>query len=456
MNAKTILIGGLAAAGLIAAGLVMGDGGEERTEEPAKGLLFPDFDPNAAAAIEVAFDGGEYRIDRDGDAWGLVAKDGYPVDIGQVRELLLAVDGAKIVDAKTKDPALHGRLGLDAQPNEGDVHWRRVVIRGAGGATEAAMILGKRPEGRDDEAYARRDGEDQTWLIELYGMNLPADAEAWIPKDIIKVPRERIRAARVTHADGEVVTVSKSEPSDAHYVFHELGERKLRYESAPDGLGSSLEYLKLEDVARDGDVELGDAEATRVSLWTWDGVRLDVTITPKDDVHWATFVAWADPDGVPTVADAASDGEAVAEAEVTPETRQAEVDEWNARVQGWIFQLPAYNVTALSKRSADLVEKPKPAEGPPSLLTPNEAEDDGAVGDEFGTGPAPTDGGATPSADDEAGDPGVDDVDDDAGDGGAGDGDALDDAADGGDATADDHADEESADEESAGEDGVR
>ncbi len=417
MNAKTILIGGLAAAGLIAVGLMMGDGGEERTEEPAKGLLFPDFDPNAAAVIDVAFDGGEYRIERDGDAWGLAPKDGYPVDLGHVRALLLAMDGAEIVDAKTKDPALHGRLGLDAQPTEGDVHWRRVTVRDASGATAAAMILGKRPEGRRDEAYARRDGEDQCWLVQLSAMQLPVDAEEWIPKDIIKVPRERIRAARVTHPDGEVVTVSKSAPDDAHYAFHELGERKLRYESAPDGLGSSLEYLKLEDVARDGAVELGDAQPTRVSLWTWEGVRLDVTITPKDDVHWATFVASADPDGAPS-AGAQDDGSeqdgAVAEAEVTPASRQAEVDEWNAKVAGWMFRLPAYNVTALSKRAADLVEKPKAegADGPPEFLTPNPGDGDDGMADEFGSGPAPTDDGASG---------------DGAGDG-ASDGDATDDA----------------------------
>jgi hypothetical protein len=215
---------------------------------------------------------------------------------------LLAIDGAEIVDPKTADPANHARLGLQDEPEADDLHWRRLEINRANGDPLAALILGKRSgNGRLAQVFARRPGENQTWLISVNGLELPTADADWIDKQILKIGRDRVQAARVTHQDGEVLTVSKRDAKDAHYTFHELGDRNLRYVSAPDGLGSALEYLKLEDVARAEAMDFGDVQPTQVSIWTWDGVRLDIDVYAIEDTHWARLSASADPEGAPTL-----------------------------------------------------------------------------------------------------------------------------------------------------------
>jgi len=366
MNAKTILIGGVVAAGLITAGVMLSS--DPQTEETAQtsGLFFPDFDENGAQSIEVAFQGGGYLLERDGEVWGLASKGGYPIDIGKLRTLLLAIGGAEIVDRKTDDPTRHAKLGLQDEPAADDLHWRRLEITGDDGSPQASLILGKRTgNGRLAQVFARRTGEDQTWLISVNGLSLPTNDADWIDKQILKIGRDRVRAARVTHPDGEVLTVSKNDAKDAHYSFHELGDRELRYISAPDGLGSALEYLKLDDVVRAEAMDFGDAEPTRVSIWTWDGVRLDIDVYAVDDTHWARLFAVADPDGTPLLATAdedASEDAPTAEAQITPESRQADVAALNAKLAPWTFQLPTYNASSLTKRATDYVEAPNPAE----------------------------------------------------------------------------------------------
>lgn len=365
MNAKTILIGGVVAAGLITAGVMLGGGPQTDDTVETTGLFFPGFDVNGAQAVEVSFLDGNYRLERDGEVWGLVEKGGYPVDIGKLRTLMLAVSGAEVVDQKTDDPTRHARLGLQDSPEAEDLHWRRLDITGANDKSLAAVILGKRADsGRLAQVFARRAGENQTWLISVNGLELPSVASDWIDKQIIKIGRDRVRAARVTHPDGEVLTVSKTDAKDAHYTFHELGERKLRYVSAPDGLGSSLEYLKLDDVVRAESMDFGDAQPTQVSIWTWDGVRLDIDVYPVEDTHWARLSAVADPEGAPLLAaagptpDEAAGDEKIAQASITPESRQADVDALNAKLGAWAFQLPTYNASSLTKRASDYVEAP--------------------------------------------------------------------------------------------------
>lgn len=365
MNSKTILIGGLVAAGLITAGVMLGGDSQPTTEVQSTGLLFPKFDENSAQEVEVHYADGSYLLDREGEHWGLVSKGGYPIDIGKLRTMLLAIGNAEIVDQKTADPTRHAQLGLTDEAEVGDLDWRRLEIRGANGTTLADLILGKRADnGRASQVFARRAGENQTWLVSVNGLALPPIDADWIDKQILKIGRDRVRAARVTHPDGEVVTVSKRDAKDEHYVFHELGGRKLRYVSAPDGLGAALEYLKLDDVSRADAMDFGDSVPTITSLWTWDGIRLDVRVYAVDDTHWATLVAVADPEGVPLLpatGEEASADDAAAEASITPASRQADIDTLNAKLSPWVFQLPTYNASSLTKRATDYIEAaPKP------------------------------------------------------------------------------------------------
>ena len=76
--------------------------------------------------------------------------------------------------------------------------------------------------------YARRAGEAQSFLIDR-NPDVPRAAAQWVDSVIIDVRSERVREVTITHADGEVVRISKASPELANFEVADVpdGPRAL-------------------------------------------------------------------------------------------------------------------------------------------------------------------------------------------------------------------------------------
>src|SRR5215831_6777052 len=97
---------------------------------------------------------------RDGDNWLVAEKGNYPAAAGKVRQIVLAMADAMLVEPKTQKAEFYPRLELE-DPSNGKSSL--VTIKGKEGAPLAEMIVGKRRFDRlgagNDGIYVRKPGD---------------------------------------------------------------------------------------------------------------------------------------------------------------------------------------------------------------------------------------------------------------------------------------------------------
>jgi hypothetical protein len=263
---------------------------------------------NDVARIEIS-DGDEVcSIEKTDGNWGLAEKNGYPVDFERVKKTLVTVAELGIIEKKTADPARHASLHLEEphSHSDGDGHEHEpaveapttkvLTLKGSGGDELAALVIGKVRPNRSglSSFYARRVGEDQTWLVEG-AMTLDAQGANWLDKQILKIEKDRIRSIRVLHADGEELVVTKAQPGDAFLQVAGIPEgRELKYPTVANGMASGLEWCNLDDVfPLESAIELGlpeDPVAT-CTFKAFDGLVVTVRVWDHEGTSYARFQA---------------------------------------------------------------------------------------------------------------------------------------------------------------------
>ena len=208
--------------------------------------LFPDLlaHINDVAKIEIVRKEGTAVLQKEGDRWGLVQKSNYPVDLEPVAKMLIAMAEMTTVEPKTSDPARYEQLGVqevsadkaeaaDAHEDDApDAHaaadpsTAKVTLHDANGTVLADLIVGKAHTGKGGgmgglgaagQTYVRKPGEAQSWLVKG-SLDVKAKPVDWLAKEILKVPRDRIRAMTVTHpaaSEGADGTPARSSASTA-------------------------------------------------------------------------------------------------------------------------------------------------------------------------------------------------------------------------------------------------
>ena len=112
------------------------------TVELEQGLLLPELGDRVNEATEVMVRRGTTRVTlrREEQGWVIAELDAYPADWGKLRSLLADVAQAKIVEAKTDNPAYYQRLGVEDPASDGATG-ALLRVRLADG--EVSLVVGK-------------------------------------------------------------------------------------------------------------------------------------------------------------------------------------------------------------------------------------------------------------------------------------------------------------------------
>jgi hypothetical protein len=309
--------------------------------------VFPDLraNINKAAEIDLVFAAGKLTIKREGQAWLLVEKQGYPVPFDNVRVALVALADLKFLEPKTKDPARYDRLQVeDIGPKATEAV--SVTVKDEAGKTLASAIIGKRNESLYGKVgggtYIRRTGEAQAWLAEGI-VKLGVSHKDWVDKLIVSLKKPQVRRVAMTHAAAaESFVATKADDKQAHLALeHMPAGKKLKTEGEIDSIVEIMDGLDLDDVKKEADVQW-PSPGDRFEFVTWDGlvVRGEV-MSPKQYTYWAKFSADVAPD--------AKD----------PDKVRDEAAKINARVQGWAYDIAAGYGEKLSKKLPELFEEEK-------------------------------------------------------------------------------------------------
>jgi hypothetical protein len=281
------------------------------------------------------------EIDRHGDAWGLADRGGYVVQPSKLRGMLTGLTELRLVEQRTTDPEQFGRLGLE-DPNGKTGTSNLLRVLDAEGKAIVAVIVGHRrvrTQGNvPEQVYVRRPDDNQTWLAEG-SLQVDADPQLWLERDIMNIDHARIAGVAVTQddakldlaRDGDKLTMKV--PAD----HPPLDDYKL------DDLDRALELLTFQDVQTDKE-PVGEKVGESV-FTTTDGLGVTATVFKGEKDIWARFAA--------SGSDKTKD----------------EADKLNARISGWTYQLGNWKQKALVPTLDDLkaaapekpaAEAPKP------------------------------------------------------------------------------------------------
>jgi hypothetical protein len=337
--------------------------------------LYPDLGSparaNSVASIEIAKGKEVVLLTRQDTGWVLSNRGGYPVDVEKVKQTVMAVANLKVLEAKTRNAEQYDKLDLQ-DPKEGAPS-ARVTMKDSSGGVLAALIVGKTNWSGKPSVYVRKLDDPQSYQCQGE-VKLEDGATAWIKKDILKIDRERIRAAEIAHADGEVLRIKKSAIEDVDFAVLDIPPtRELTSAGVAGPIGTALTWIAIEDVTTPAEVSFENLPVTRATYHTFDGLVLELKLAEKDGKTYAMLVSsWEEPTPNPAPPESQPAPAALAKLKA-PDAVKVEIGEINKLHQNWVYVLPTYKATSIIKRMSDLlVALPTPAAPEVAPLTGTE------------------------------------------------------------------------------------
>jgi hypothetical protein len=316
-------------------------GGDASQSDPLVGkLVLPDVAQRADAIgrITLVRSAGRSTLVRHGDAWTVEEKGSYPADATKVRQAVLGLMELSFVEPKTSKPDLYPRLEVE-DADKKDAKSTLVTVSDDKGALLGEIILGKRKVdqlgGGNDGIYVRRPGDAQSWLARGT-LDVAGDTAQWLDKKLMDVPAAQVKSVAITQPGGTKLEFARAKAGEPLALGTALpAGKKLKSDTALDEPAGALGGLELADVKPAKDIEMPKEGVATARYETLDGLVVTATLVDKDGTQWARFAASGTGDAAKRAADL------------------------QAKLDPWIFALPAYKAKQLETKLDDLLEAPK-------------------------------------------------------------------------------------------------
>ena len=318
------------------------------------------------------------RVD---DTWGVKEKAGYRADVEKVKKTIVGLAGLRILEPKTKTPGLYDRLGLQDY-GEKDSTSKLVTLKTADNPETAKLVVGNQKPAKGNprmsDIYVRKPDDPQTWLA-IGNLPLETVPGEWLDTEVTALTTKRVQQVTVTHSKGETLHLSKAKPDDLDFSLDSIPAGfKISSQFNVNNVVGTLVQLSLEDVKPLSEVDFLANPGVSAVLETFDGLRLHVLTTKKDEHMWAKLSAEFDaslihpsetdskPEDGPKAEGVEPEKEGEGKGTETPkkdsvlkkrEEVQKEVESLNQRVKAWAYALPTFRVENFSKLKKDLIAK---------------------------------------------------------------------------------------------------
>ncbi len=314
-------------------------------------LLYPELFEQLSDVDKLTFQGreGNFSLTRgDGEDWTVDDYYNYPADFDLVKRMLIDLADAKILEAKTDDPALHAVLGLDTAGEALEIKMLNddEMIAGVvlGKTRDVSVQTGPR------QTYVRRIGEDQAWLAEGYLQISPLMLN-WIDGEIINIARERIASVDIIQPNGDTATLVNLGEKDKFGTPEDRDKTIFKYEQLGYDIAGSLYQLRLEDVTPIDDFSRNGSEVVTAEFLTYDGLKITSETSFIDGFYYATFQAEYNDSATDNVpADIAKLDELKSRDAV-----EQEIAELNKQFAKWAYKVGGFVGTNLMRAKADMV-----------------------------------------------------------------------------------------------------
>jgi Domain of unknown function (DUF4340) len=402
MNTKTLIGLAVAALAAIVAAIVLNRGNRPQSENGGEQVryLVPALRDHVNDVSKIIITGADNKplatLTRSDQGWSVAERSGYAADTGKLREFLLKLSDAKLLEQKTASKDKYSALGVEDVADK-DAKGVEVELDGLGDPIK--LIVGNTNPRAG--TYVRRAGEAQSWLASGI-IAVDKKPESWLRKDLADIPATRIAEVEITHPDGKTVRIAKDAEGDANFKLQDVPKgREPGSDFTIDSIASTLGGLRFDDVLATKEALPAD-NALKAHYVTFDGLMVDVVAWEKDGKDYAQLTASANIDRAtrhitaqqakakadhdaevaaqakgkpaaqkgsagesaapPTPAAAPTKPAAIADPDKDREQKLAaldkEVTDLNARFKDWTYLIPAYKFANINKSMDDLLKAP--------------------------------------------------------------------------------------------------
>ncbi|HUD43415.1 MAG TPA: DUF4340 domain-containing protein [Dokdonella sp.] len=395
MNARTLAIVAVVTLAALAAAI-----GLNHTRKPATELrsepLVPGLKDEVNAISKLSLIGAGNAplvvLERKDAGWVVANRDGYPADSGKLREFVLKLADATVLEPKTASQDRYPAIGVE-DVAAADAKGVRVEIDGP--KTPVRLIVGTFNGAGGGGTFVRRADEAQSFLAS--GTLTPEkNPTEWLSRDLVDVPAAQIAEVTIEKA-GKTLRVFKQDAAEENFRIADLPKgREASSPAAANPLASGLAGLRI-DGARPASAAAAPASAVKARYAAFDGRVVEVTAWQADGKHYAQFAASLDEaradahaeaaqaqakaaqpapadaaaaEGQPAAdAERAAGDSAAAAADAAPDRAarlaavRTEVEALQRRFAGWAFEIPAHKYASFDKSIDDLL---KPADAKPA------------------------------------------------------------------------------------------
>lgn len=356
-------------------------------------------DVNAVTSLRLVEAGDKALVTLvKGDSnWTVAERDQFPADVQKVREYLLNLADADLLEAKTSKKESYAKLGVE-DVAEATAKGVRVELEGL--KAPVKVIIGNANSLGQSGTFVRRNDEAQSWLAK--GSIIPERLIGnWLAKDVMDIQSSRIERFSLTKA-GKTLSGFKARAEDDKYTIENVPKgRELASEYEGNTLAAVLASLTLDDVRKSAGQTPDPMTLVSAKYITFDGITIDATGWMEGEKGFARFAASLDETRADahitaaqesakaayTLAKAEFDAQSAdfakkkaddktvtdADAPIAPAIPAAvadaakdkaeqlaklkqEVESINARCQGWDYQLPAYKFSSMTKTLEEMLK----------------------------------------------------------------------------------------------------
>lgn len=338
MRARQLLVLGVLAAASIAAALYW-DRREKPIEAEPQSLIFPDLAARQERIerIRLTGAGNALLVDlkKQAGVWRVSERNGYPADAGKVNQTLFLLAQARLQEAKTADPALYAKIGVEPLSDR----WAQgMELRLEGGGQPLRLLIGHAHTNFDGH-YVRVDDRAQSWLTDR-PLDISRNPVDWLDHHLVDRPLSRIEQVQVDSADGNGYALAFR---DDRFRLVDAPSAAMGDSHAGDAMAGFLDQLNFDDVAADD----GKTTAERkVRFLGVDGVSIEVDAWRDHGKVWARLIASTDEPRLEKWLADAGKGDSRQRADTEKKLRD-QIALWQVRFTGKRFALPNFKSAIL-------------------------------------------------------------------------------------------------------------
>jgi len=224
------------------------------------------------------------------EGWTIEQKSGYPADVPKLREFLLKLADATVLETKTSNPKLYADLGVE------DVKGKdaKGILVGLEGLKEPVkLIIGNYNGGGGGGTFVRREGAEQTLLVKG-NLAVEKTVAGWERHDLTDIAANRLKAVSIANPDGKTLKIYKDQPGDANFKVADVPKgREVSSDFVANAVGATLSGLRSEDVFSAKDMAPPD-KVYKVNYAAFDGLNVGMVAWVKDGKDYAQLTASLD------------------------------------------------------------------------------------------------------------------------------------------------------------------